>query len=136
MGNGDRLVVVRRAGLALCFMALGALLIFRFSSFIETHSTGESGPYRTVVAATAPEGWPTILWSIPAAWLFLAAWALGFTAVLVVFAKRRPLRGSTSEELSIGNSHFSRKDHARHIHRKLLAATMICLVVEEHSRFS
>ena len=128
MGN-DSLAIARRAGLALSLMALGTLLILRLSSFIETHSNGESGSYRTVVATTAHEGWLGILSSIPAAWLLLAAWALGFTAVLVVFAKRRHLRGSTPEDIPIGNRQFSRKDHARHIHRKLLAATMICLVV-------
>src|SRR6266581_527087 len=129
MGNENSLAVARRAGIALCFMALGALLL-RLSSFIETHSSGKSGPYRTVVAATAPEGWFGILSSIPATWLLLAAWALGFTAVLVVFATRRHPRESTPDDLSIGNRHLSRKAHVRHIHRKLLAATMICLVVE------
>src|SRR5438046_10189083 len=128
MGN-DSLAIARRAGLPLSLMALGTLLITRLSSFIETHSNGESGPYRTVVATTAHEGWLGILSSIPAAGLFLAAWALGVTAVLVVFAKRRHLRGSTPEDIPIGNRQFSRKDHARHIHRKLLAATMIWLVV-------
>src|SRR6266480_2378423 len=128
MGNENSLAVARRAGIALCFMALGALLL-RLSSFIETHSSGKSGPYRTVVAATAPEGWFGILSSIPATWLLLAAWALGFTAVLVVFATRRHPRESTPDDLSIGNRHLSRKAHVRHIHRKLLAATMICLVV-------
>ena len=128
MGN-DSLTVARRAGIAICFMALGALLILRLSSFIETHSARGTGPYRAVVAATAPEGGLGILSSIPSAWLFLAAWALGFTAVLVVFANRRYPRDSTPEDLSIGNIHLSRKAHAKHIHRKLLAATMICLVV-------
>ena len=102
MGN-DSLTVARRAGIAICFMALGALLILRLSSFIETHSARGTGPYRAVVAATAPEGGLGILSSIPSAWLFLAAWALGFTAVLVVFANRRYPRDSTPEDLSIGN---------------------------------
>src|SRR5437773_12319247 len=107
MGN-DSLAIARRAGLPLSLMALGTLLILRLSSFIETHSNGESGPYRTVVAPTAHERSLGILSSIPAACLFLAARPLAFTAVLVVFATRTPLRPSTPAAIPLATTPFSR----------------------------
>jgi len=53
MGN-DSLAIARRAGLALSLMALGTLLILRLSSFIETHSNGESGDRKQAILSKRP----------------------------------------------------------------------------------
>src|SRR6266571_153697 len=129
MGDEDSLAALRREGLVTSFMAAVILLVLQLSSLAETHSTGDPNSYGTLVAASMPEGWLGVLSSGPVAWLFLAGWAFGFTTILLVFARRRRLRESAREDLPLGKRHFSRDNRSRHLHRKLLAVAMTCLVV-------